>query len=107
MNSQDDQENELQRRERELQAREQAIRLREIEAQINQPPLLQTVKHREPERSLKPWYGKLVNVGKFLGIVVAVVIAIRIATGLATVIMIGAVAWVGYKIFLEGDRSKR
>lgn len=107
MNSQDDKENKLRRRERELQAREQAIRLRELEAEINQPPLLQTVKHREPNSSLTPWYGKLVKVGKFLAVVVAVVIAIRVATSLATVIMVGAVAWVAYKIFLESDRSKR
>ncbi|MDP8964247.1 MAG: hypothetical protein M3O33_09745 [Cyanobacteriota bacterium] len=107
MNSQDDKENELRRRERELQAREQAIRLRELDAEINQPPLLQTAKHREPNSSLKPWYGKLVNVGKFLAVVVTVVIAIRVATWLATVIMVGAVAWVAYKIFLESDRPKR
>lgn len=105
MNSQDDQDNELRRREQELQAREHAIRLRELEAEIT--PLYQTVKHQEPESSLKRWYGKLVNVGKFLAIIVAVVISIKIATGLATVMMIGAVAWVAYKLFLESDRSKR
>lgn len=105
MNSQDDQDNELRRREQELQAREHAIRLRELEAEIT--PLYQTVKHQEPKSSLKRWYGKLVNVGKFLAIIVAVVISIKIATGLATVIMIGAVAWVAYKLFLESDRSKR
>jgi hypothetical protein len=105
MNSQDDQENKLRRREQELQAREHAIRLRELEAEIT--PLYQTVKHQEPESSRKRWYGKLVNVGKFLAIIVAVVVSIKIATGLASVIMVGAVAWVAYKLFLESDRSKR
>ena len=105
MNSQDDQENKLRRREQELQAREHAIRLRELEAEIT--PLSQTVKHQEPESSRKRWYGKLVSVGKFLAIIVAVVVSIKIATGLASVIMVGAVAWVAYKLFLESDRSKR
>lgn len=107
MNSQDDNENELQRRERELQEREKALRLRELEADINQPPLHQTVRHQEPERSLKRRFGQLVNVAKFLAIVVAVVVTIKVGLTLAYVLMIGAIAWVAYKIFLESDRSKR
>ncbi|HEY9638756.1 MAG TPA: hypothetical protein V6D14_35560 [Coleofasciculaceae cyanobacterium] len=107
MNSQDDQEKELRRREQELQAREHAIRLRELESEINQPLVHQTVKHREPESSLKRWYRQLVNVGKFVGIVVAVVVGIKVATWLATVIIVGGIAWVAYKLFFEGDRRSR
>ncbi len=102
-----DQEDEFQRLERELQERERAIRLREIEAEINQPPLYQTQKQQPPESSLKQRYGQLVNIGKFLGLVVAVVVAFKIASTLASVILVGAVAWVAYKLFLERDRSKR
>ena len=107
MNSQDDNENELQRKERELQERENALRLRELEAEINQPPLYETAKHQESQSSLKRRYGQLINVAKFLGIVVAVVVVIKVGQTLAYVVMIGAIAWVGYKIFLESDRSKR
>lgn len=109
MNSQNDQEDEFQRLERELQERERAIRLREIQAEINepQPPLYQTKKHQPPESSLKQRYGQLVNVGKFLALVVAVVVAFKIASTLASVILVGAVAWVAYQLFLERDRSKR
>ena len=107
MNSQDNQDNELRRRERELQEREHQIRLREIEAEINQPPLHQTQKHQPPEKSVKQWYGKLLGVGKFLAVVVAVVVAFKVAVSLAYVVIVGAVAWVAYKIFLESDRSKR
>lgn len=106
MNSQDDKDKELQRRERELQAREHAIRLRDLEAQINQPPLSGTRKHQKPESSLKQRYGKLVKIGKFLAIVVAVVVSIRIATSLAAVILVGALAWVIYKLFFESDRNR-
>jgi ferric-dicitrate binding protein FerR (iron transport regulator) len=107
MNSQDDNENELQRKERELQERENALRLRELEAEINQPPLYETAKHQEPEGSVKRRFGQLVNVAKFLAIVVAVVVTIKVGLTLAYVLMIGAIAWVAYKIFLESDRSKR
>ncbi len=107
MNSQNDNQNELQRWEREIQERERAIRLRELEAEINQPPLYQTQKHQPPESSRKRRYGKLVNVGKFLALVVAVAVSFKIASTLASVLLVGAVAWVAYKLFFEGDRSKR
>ena len=107
MNSQDNQDNELRRRERELKEREHQIRLREIEAEINQPPLHKTQKHQPPESSVKRWYGKLLSVGKFLAVVVAVVVAFKVAVSLAYVVIVGAVAWVAYKIFLEKDRAKR
>lgn len=106
MNSEDDQENELRRREKELQAREQQLRLRELEAEINQPPLHQTIKHQKSEHTVTPWSAKFLDVGKFLAVVIAVVVSIKIATSLAPVIILGAVAWVGYKIFWESDRSK-
>ena len=107
MSSQDDKDNELQRREQELQARERAIRLRELEAEINQPLLYQTQKSQKLETSAKQRYGKLIKVGQFFALVIAVVVAIRIATALAFVIMVGAVAWVAYKIFFQSDRAKR
>lgn len=107
MTSQDDKHKEFQRREQELQAREHAIRLRELEAEINQPSLHQTVKHRAPEHSPKRRYGQLMNVGKFVVMVVTVVVAVKIGTWLATVIIVGGTAWVGYKLFFDSDRSRR
>lgn len=107
MNSPDDKEQQLRRREQELKARKHEIRLRELEAEIKEPPIYQTVKHQAPERSPQRGYGQLVKVGKFLAIVVAVVVSIQIATSLAYVILVGAVAWVAYKLFFESDRSKK
>lgn len=107
MNSPDDKEQELRRREQELKAREHEIRLRELEAEIKEPPMFQTVKHQASEPSPYRGYGQLVKVGKFLAIVVAVVVSIKIATSLAYVILVGAVAWVAYKLFFESDRSKK
>lgn len=104
---------ELRRREQELQDRERALRLRELEAEIyaqpqpNEPPIARTTKHQEPKSSLQKRYKQALEVAKFIGIVVAVVFAIRIATWLATAVLIGGVAWVAYKLFLAGDRAKR
>lgn len=97
----------LRRREQELQAREHAIRLRELEAEINQPQLHVTRKHQEPPRPLQRRFKSILNVAAFLGIVVVVAVAVRIATWLATVAMVGAIAWIAYKIFLAGDRKAR
>jgi hypothetical protein len=107
MNSEDDKENELHRRKKELQERERSIKLRELEAEINQTPLYQSKKHQPPENSLQRWYGKLITVGKFLAIVIAVAVSFKIATSLATIILIGGVAWVAYKLFFESNSSKR
>ena len=123
MNSFNHKEEELRRREKELEERERAIRLQELEAEINQvptaemsqsqqaggadPPLYETRKHQEPEGKLKQWQRKLINIGKFLGIVVVVVVTIRIAMWLAMAVMVGLIGWLGYKLFLEEDRSER
>lgn len=109
MNSQNDQENEFQRLERELHERERAIRLREIQAEINepQPPLYQTKKHQPSESLLKQRYRQLLNVGKFFVLVIAVAVSFKIASSLATVILVGGVSWVAYKLFFDRERSKR
>ena len=109
MDSHNDKEKELQQREQEIKAREQAMRLRELEAEIynNQPPLYQTTKEERPEGKFKIWLKKTVNIMKFFGIVIGVVVAVKIAYWLMLVVMIGAVSWIGYKIFLESDGRDR
>jgi Flp pilus assembly protein TadB len=102
---------ELRRREKELQAREHALRLRELEAEIdqqpstNQLPISLTIQHQEPERAIRHRSRQALNVAKFLGIVVAVVVAVRIATWLATAVLVGGIVWVAYKIFFESNTS--
>jgi len=104
MNPQGNHEEELRRREKELQERELAIRMRELEAELHQePPLYKPVKHRESRGATLT---KVINIAKFVGIVVAVVVAFRIASTLAGLVMILAIAWVAYKIFME-DRARK
>ena len=82
------------------------LRLRELEAEINQPPLYQTVKHEQPEGRLQLWKRKLIKFGKFIAFVVATVLVIRVSTAIAMIMIIGVIGFIGYKLFLEGDGKK-
>lgn len=110
MNSPDDPHKKLQRREQELQERERAIRLRELEAEINeqQPPLYKTRKH-QPKNALQQWSKKLVFAAKFFTLVVIAIITVQIASWLAKALVVGLIAFIGYKFFLEekSDKSNR
>ncbi|MGA7936490.1 MAG: hypothetical protein WCA35_23250 [Kovacikia sp.] len=111
MDSQNSKDEELRRRERELQAREQALRLRELETEIyqqsfpDQTPISPTIKHQEPENAIRQHFRQAIKVAKFLGIVIVMVVAVRIATWLATAILVGGIAWIAYKLFFESNSS--
>jgi len=109
MNSQNDKDKALQRREQELQEREQAIRLRELEAELYQkePPLYQTVSQEKRENWLKQWQRKLGRVAKFAALILVVIASYKIAVQLAGVIIVGTIAFVSYKLFLESDKSDK
>lgn len=104
MSSPNNKEEELRRREKEIQDREYALRLRELEAEINQSPVYQTQKHRPTEKPLAQSNRPLVKVAKFLAIFVAVIVSVKIAAWLTSVLMVGCIAWVAYKLFLESER---
>ncbi|MBD2460502.1 hypothetical protein H6G89_05535 [Oscillatoria sp. FACHB-1407] len=117
MKPQDNREEELRRREQELRERELQLRLRELEAEIHQlppqpsypsaqqPPLLHPTKHEPPPTKFQTWLKKLTTVGKFLAIVVAVIVAVRVASWLATVVIVAGIAWLAYKILFETDKK--
>ncbi|MEO0986301.1 MAG: hypothetical protein AAFY20_12215 [Cyanobacteria bacterium J06639_14] len=96
---------ELRRREAEIKARELQIRMRELEAELEETPVHPTYKHEAPPPQKRIWYKQLPNIVKFSGIAVAGIVAVVIANWLITAVLIAGVAWVGYKLFLEGDRS--
>ena len=106
MTSPNNKDRELQRREHDLLQRERELRLRELEAEINQPPLYQTVKHEQPEGKLQRWGKKLVMMGKFLAFVVAAFLIVKISAQIASIMIIGVIGFIGYKLFLDGDRKK-
>ena len=110
--SSNERERQLQQREQELRDRELSLRLQELEAEISQkqivhqPGVYKTTPHQKPQGSLKRFYRKLANIAKFVAIVVIAVAAVRIASWLAGVIIVGGIAWLAYKIFFESDEHE-
>jgi ferric-dicitrate binding protein FerR (iron transport regulator) len=104
MNPQNKQEEELRRREQELQEREQALRIKQLELELGHAPITSAGKSAPSESPVNRRYRQILNLAKFLGLVIAVVVAIRIAAWLATMVMIGSVIWVIYKLFFASDR---
>ena len=104
MDAFDEIEEKIRQREEALKARELKLRLKEIEQELADIPVQPTVKHHEPtkpkdRRRLK----RISTLGKFLLIVISVIVAIRIAAWLSTVIILFGVGWVAYKLFIESD----
>jgi hypothetical protein len=111
MNSPHHSDDDLRRREQELRDRERALRLREIEAELHHPPLspttpLQMTPHPRETSKLAGKYRQIRNVAAFLGIVVVVAVAVKIASQLAAAVMVGGIAWVAYKMLIDGKRVK-
>ncbi|WP_413174651.1 hypothetical protein [Anabaena azotica] len=86
---------------RELQ-RKVEMRLREMEDRIHatDTPLYETEKH-QPENSQKSGMKKLILGAKLFGLAVATLVAVRVASVVAGVVIFGALAFLGYKLFLE------
>ena len=110
MESPDKKARELRHKEQELRKREQEIRLRELEAEIDRPvPEHRTSKYEEPDSQvkgkLKQWRRKIIAAAQFTGIVIATVVAVRIASWLATAVIVGGIAWIAYTMFFAKDRS--
>ena len=111
MDSPDQKARELRHKEQELRKREQEIRLRELEAEIDRSvPEYRTIKYEESdsqvkEGKLQQWRRKIIAIAQFTGIVIAVVVAVRIASWLATAVIVGGIALIAYKMFFAEERS--
>ncbi len=77
-------------------------RLREMENLINanETPFYETQKH-QPEDSQKPWMRKAIFWGKLFGFAVLTIVAVRVASFVAGIVIFGALAFLVYKLFLE------
>ncbi|MBW4423718.1 MAG: DUF3040 domain-containing protein [Nostoc desertorum CM1-VF14] len=106
MTSESNREKDLEHRERTLREREVELRLREMESNIhaNDAAFHQTVKH-QPENSQKPWMKKVILGGKLFALGVVALVAVRIASVLAGFIIVGALGWMSYKLFLESKKT--
>jgi hypothetical protein len=106
MTSESDRHKELEERERILREREVELRLREMEAKIQtaDAPFHKTVKHQS-ENSQKPWIKKLILGGKLFVLAVVALIAVRVASALAGLIIVAALGWMSYKLFFESKKT--
>ena len=104
MDAFDEIEEKIRQREDALKARELKLRLKEIEQELDDIPVQPTVKHREPAKpKARRMLRKIGTLGKFLLIVISVIVAIRIAAWVSTLIILFGVGWVAYKLFIESD----
>lgn len=107
MESQGDRYNESEQRERILRQREVELRLREMDSEVNTPnaPFHQTAKH-QPESSEKLWVKKVIFGAKLFAIGVAALVAVRIASVLAGVVIVALLGWMSYKLFFDFPKNK-
>jgi len=105
----DDMEEDIRRREDAVKARELKMRLKEIEKELEAIPK-QPVDHGTAqsveaevvsEAKNRSLFRKAKNVGMFGLIVVSVIVAVKIATWVATILMVLGITWMSYKLFLE------
>ncbi|MCT7957104.1 DUF3040 domain-containing protein [Laspinema palackyanum] len=109
MNDKRNPDKELAEREREIAERERSLRLREMEMELYkaEPPLYQTIKEEPVESKRQRWGRQLKRVGKYALVVVLVFTAVRVGTMLASAVIVGAIAWVGYKLFFDSDKPNK
>ena len=95
-------EEEIRRQEDRVKARELKQRLNELEKGLVEPPVQPTVKHTEPiQRKKASLSKKITDIGKFMLVVVSVIVAIRLAAWVGTIVMVPGITWMAYKLFLE------
>jgi hypothetical protein len=89
----------LQRREAALRQRELELRLRELENEVDQTPISPTTKQQPSVAKSISWLRKMPLAAKFFGIVVAVIVAVKVATWMASLLMVAGLVWVFYQVF--------
>ena len=109
MNSTDKKPREIRHKEQELRKHEQEILLRELESAIDSSvPAYLTIKYDEPDTLTKSklkqqWRRKIIANAQFIGLVIAVIFVVRIASWLATALVIGGIALIAHKTLFEED----
>ncbi|MFS8119202.1 MAG: hypothetical protein ACMG55_12020 [Microcoleus sp.] len=109
MNSTDKKSRELRHKEQELRKHEQEILVRELEAAIDlSVPAYLTIKYDEPDTQAnsklkQQWRRKILANAQFIGIVIAVIFVVRIASWLGMALVIGGIALIVHKTFFEED----
>ena len=109
MNSTDKKSRQLRHKEQELRKHEQETLLRELESAIDSSvPAYLTIKYDEPDTETnsklkQQWRRKILANAQFIGLVIAVIVVVRIASWLGTALVIGGIALIAHKALFEED----
>ncbi|MUG93040.1 DUF3040 domain-containing protein [Scytonema sp. UIC 10036] len=107
MKSPEDKYKDLERVERQLREKETELRLRELDNQMNadNAEVYQTVKHQSKNFE-KPWQKKAILGAKLFALGVIAIVAVKVASFIAGIVIIGLLGFVAYKLFFDQKRMK-
>ncbi len=108
MNYPDQKAREIRHKKQELRKRQQELLLDELAAEIDcSVPAYLISNCEEPESKtnsqIKQWRRKKIAIAQFVGIFMAVVITVRVASWLAIALIVGVITLIAYNIFFEED----
>nr|WP_243146825.1 hypothetical protein [Scytonema sp. UIC 10036] len=83
------------------------MRLRELDNQMNadNAEVYQTVKHQSKNFE-KPWQKKAILGAKLFALGVIAIVAVKVASFIAGIVIIGLLGFVAYKLFFDQKRMK-
>lgn len=98
----------LQQKLKDIEDRERSLRLRELEMEIERPVSDVQVEVLPKESklagpSLRRLKRKIVMAAKFFGLVIAIVVAVKVAFWLAGAVMVVGIAWLAYQLFFDKE----
>ncbi|MFH7026125.1 MAG: hypothetical protein ACHBN1_12145 [Heteroscytonema crispum UTEX LB 1556] len=104
MKSPEDYDKEMQRIQRLLQEKEKRMQVPQSnpENYSQDAKLYKTVKH-QPENSGNLSQKKVILVFKLFGLAVATIVAVRIASIVAGIVIVGALTFIAYKMFFQSE----
>jgi len=100
----DDIEEQIRHQEASAKAREIKARMAAIEKELEEISPRSNAREVEvmpPERKKGSLSKKMADIGKFFLVVVSVIVAIRLAAWVGTIVMVLGITWMAYKLFLE------
>ena len=104
MKSPEDKYKDIERIERQLREKETELRLQKLETEINAKDAnYKTVKH-QPETSEAMRQKKVVLGLKLFAIAVVAIVAVKVASVVACIVIVGLLSFVGYKLFFSSKK---
>jgi len=103
MDAFDEIEEQIRQQENKVEAQELRKRLAELEKDLVETPAEPRVKHVEVAEAANTGFlsKKMMTYGKVFLIFVSVIVAIKLATWIGTVLLIVGMTWAMYKLFIE------